>query len=242
MIELTDGLSLSVLAAAATIGFVHTLLGPDHYLPFITLARAERWTLTRTLITVAACGVAHVLGSALLGGIGLATGAAIGQMEGIEAGRGNIAAWAMVAFGVAYCVWGIRRAVVSSKGLTPHAHGHHVHIHRDGVHHHDHAHSQDGDSSVQPRSFWALLILFVLGPCEPLIPLFVLPASRGRWDVAIATIVIFGLVTVVTMLVVTTLGFLGAKQINFGAAERYVHALAGGAVAISGLMVISLGL
>ena len=75
-----------------------------------------------------------------------------------------------------------------------------------------------------------------------MIPLFVLPASRGRWDVAIATIVIFGLVTVVTMLVVTTLGFLGAKQINFGAAERYVHALAGGAVAISGLMVISLGL
>lgn len=242
LVELTDGLSLSVLAAAATIGFVHTLLGPDHYVPFITLARAERWTLLRTLTTVAACGIAHVLGSAALGGIGLATGAAIGQLEGVEAGRGSFAAWAMVAFGVAYCIWGIRRAIVSSGGLVPHAHGDHVHIHRDGVLHHHHPDSTDGAPPGQPRTFWALLVLFVLGPCEPLIPLFVLPASRGRWDVALATIVVFGLVTVVTMVGVTALGFVGAKQINFGAAERYVHAVAGGAIAVSGLMVISLGL
>lgn len=240
MVELTDGLSLSVLVAAATIGFVHTLLGPDHYIPFITLARAQNWNLGRTLATVAACGVAHVLGSAVLGGIGLATGAAIGQIEGVEAGRGNFAAWAMVAFGVAYCAWGIRRAVVVAKGLVPHVHGEHVHIHSDGGHHHRHA--AITNDQARPRTFWALLVLFVLGPCEPLIPLFVVPASRGRWDVALATIVVFGIVTVVTMLAVTTFGFLGAKQINFGPAERYAHALAGGAVAVSGLMVISLGL
>ncbi len=27
--------------AAASIGFFHTLLGPDHYLPFIVMARAR---------------------------------------------------------------------------------------------------------------------------------------------------------------------------------------------------------
>jgi len=36
-----DGLSLSVLLAAAGVGIVHTLLGPDHYLPFLTLARVR---------------------------------------------------------------------------------------------------------------------------------------------------------------------------------------------------------
>ncbi|MGY8805811.1 MAG: hypothetical protein ACKVK6_16445, partial [bacterium] len=219
MIELTDGLSLSVLVAAASIGFVHTLLGPDHYVPFISLARAQHWTIGRTLAIVAACGVAHVLGSAMLAGVGLAAGAAIGEMEGVEAGRGSVAAWAMVAFGAAYCAWGIRRAFVTSKGLAPHSHGDHVHIHTDGVTHHHHA--GDTDAPVQPRTFWALMVLFILGPCEPLIPLFVLPASRGRWDIAIATILVFGIVTVVTMVAVTAAGFYGARQINFGGAERY---------------------
>ena len=240
MTELTDGLSLSVLVAAASIGFVHTLLGPDHYVPFISLARAQHWTIGRTLAIVAACGVAHVLGSAMLAGVGLAAGAAIGEMEGVEAGRGSVAAWAMVAFGAAYCAWGIRRAFVTSKGLAPHSHGDHVHIHTDGVTHHHHA--GDTDAPVQPRTFWALMVLFILGPCEPLIPLFLLPASRGRWDIAIATILVFGIVTVVTMVAVTAAGFYGARQINFGGAERYAHAFAGGAVAISGLMVIGLGL
>lgn len=238
MMELTDGLSISILAAAATIGFVHTLLGPDHYLPFISLARAQNWSLGRTLATVAGCGIAHVLGSAALGGIGLATGVAIGSFEALETGRGNLAAWAMVLFGLAYLVWGLRRALVSASGLVPHQHGGHVHIHRHGENHHEH----DPDDSVRPRTFWALFVLFVLGPCEPLIPLFVLPASRGRWDIAWATILVYAVVTVATMLVVTTFGLLGARKIQFGAAERYAHAMAGAAVAASGLMVIGLGL
>ncbi|MFT5444088.1 MAG: nickel/cobalt exporter [Myxococcota bacterium] len=244
MIELTDGLSISVLAAAATIGFVHTLLGPDHYLPFVTLARAQHWSLGRTLTTVAACGTAHVLGSAVLGGAGLALGAAIGSMEGVDAGRGSFAAWAMVLFGACYGAWGVRQAWVAKAELTPHAHGDHVHIHRQGAHTHAHQHAHvDGqEPQAPPRTFWALLILFIVGPCEPLIPLFVLPASRGRWDIAIATIAVFGVVTVATMLAVTTVGFLGARKIQFGSAERYAHAMAGGAVAVSGLMVIGLGL
>jgi len=35
---------LTVLAiTAASLGFFHTLFGPDHYLPFIRMARARRW-------------------------------------------------------------------------------------------------------------------------------------------------------------------------------------------------------
>jgi hypothetical protein len=32
-----DGSLLVLLGTAATIGFVHTALGPDHYLPFLGL-------------------------------------------------------------------------------------------------------------------------------------------------------------------------------------------------------------
>ena len=236
--DLSDGLAISVLTAAAAIGFVHTLLGPDHWVPFVTLARVQNWSLRRTLATVAACGVAHVMGSALLGTLGLAAGAAIGNIEALESSRGNFAAWAMVLFGLAYLAWGLRRALVKSSGYLPHAHGDQVHLHRHGTTPHDHS----NDDPAQPRTFWALFLLFVLGPCEPLIPMFMLPASRGRWDIALATILVFGIVTVATMLVVTPVGLLGARKIRFGAAERYAHAMAGAAVAVSGLMVIGLEL
>ena len=43
-----------LLVTAASIGVVHTLLGPDHYLPFVAMAKARGWSLARTLrITLA---------------------------------------------------------------------------------------------------------------------------------------------------------------------------------------------
>ena len=94
----------------------------------------------------------------------------------------------------------------------------------------------------QPRTFWALFLVFVLGPCEPLIPLFVLPASRGRWDIALWTFAAFAITTLVTMLMATCLGLVGLKKLPFGNLERWVHAMAGGAIASSGFAVITLGL
>jgi len=32
-----------LLGAAATLGFFHTVFGPDHYVPFIVMARARQW-------------------------------------------------------------------------------------------------------------------------------------------------------------------------------------------------------
>lgn len=233
-----DGLSLSLLLGAGAVGVIHTLLGPDHYLPFITLARAQRWSWPRTLTTVALCGLAHVLASVALGTVGLAAGAAMGQIEGWEAGRGDVAAWAMVAFGLAYALWGVRRALRSSAELEPHQHGDHVHIHRHGVRTHAHA---DG-GTTRPLTLWMLMMIFVVGPCEPLLPLFVVPASRGRWDLAGAAVVVFALSTVLSMLAATAVGLAGLQRWRLGVLERWGHTLAGAAVAASGLAVITLGL
>jgi hypothetical protein len=233
-----DGLSLSLLLAAAGVGVVHTLLGPDHYLPFITLARARHWSWPRTLTTAGICGLGHVLGSVVLGVIGLAGGVAIGQIENLESGRGDWAAWCMVVLGLAYGAWGLRAALRRSSDIQPHVHGHHVHIHRDGSprHHHDEPESGEG------ATFWMLLVVFILGPCEPLLPLFVLPASRGRWDLALATLVVFAIATVLTMLCATAIGLAGLGRMRLGPLERWGHTVAGATVAASGLAVITLGL
>ncbi len=233
------GLSWSLLLAAAGVAVVHTVLGPDHYLPFVMLARARRWTLTRTLAVTAACGVGHVASSVVLGGVGVALGLAVGQIEGAEGGRGDLAAWALVALGVAYALWGVRRAIREKRGLEPHAHHHHVHVHDDGSSPHEHHHRHEGGPST---TFWALFVVFVLGPCEPLIPLFVIPASRGDWGLAAATAAVFGVITIGTMVALTATATLGVKRLPLGPLERWAHSLAGAVIAACGLAILFLGL
>ena len=91
-------------------------------------------------------------------------------------------------------------------------------------------------------TFWALFLVFVLGPCEPLIPLFVAPASEGRWGLAAAVGGVFGIATIVTMLVVSGLMYAGVSRLPLGPLERWSHALAGGVVAGSGAGMLWLGL
>jgi threonine/homoserine/homoserine lactone efflux protein len=162
---------------------------------------------------------------------------AVAKIEGVEGGRGDLAAWALVAFGMAYAVWGLRHALRSSKGIAAHTHhGHvHVHSHGDAEHHHEHGMGSN-------LTFWALFLIFVLGPCEPLIPLFVLPASRGDWPLAVATAAVFTAVTLVTMVGLTAAALTGARQLRLGPLERWSHTLAGSVIAASGLAILFLGL
>lgn len=122
---------------AMTIGVVHTLLGPDHYLPFVAMSRAGKWSLPKTILITALCGVGHVLGSVVIGLVGIALGVSLFSLETLEGRRGDVAGWLLLAFGLAYMVWGIRRAA----RRRPHSHWH---VHDDGtVHTHEHAHVED---------------------------------------------------------------------------------------------------
>lgn len=232
-----DSLSWNVLLAAIGLAALHTVIGPDHYLPFVMIARARRWSLRRTLLVTGACGLGHVFSSILLGLIGVLLGVAIGQIESVETFRGELAAWALVAFGTAYALWGIRHALRARQGIELHEHGSHLHLHSHGQEPHRHGHLPGPNTT-----FWALFIVFVLGPCEPLIPLFILPASRGRWELAIAAAIAFGVVTVVTMLILTAVAHAGFERLPLGPLERWAHPLAGAIIAGSGLAVIYLGL
>lgn len=242
-----DAFSWSLILATAGVAITHTLFGPDHYLPFIMLARARHWSRTRTVLVTALCGFGHILSSLLLGAIGLAAGSALAHIEKLEGMRGDWAAWSLFAFGIAYLVWGVRRAIRTRSGIAAHSHGIGVHIHTHGDHVHAHPANSpsgtgDNTSSRSVLTFWSLFIIFVLGPCEPLIPLFVLPASRGRWDLAILTGAIFGFLTISLMVAVTIFALVGLKHLNFGRLERWSHAMAGAVIALSGAAVLFLGL
>ncbi len=141
--------------SAAAIAFVHTILGPDHYLPFVTMAKARQWSMSKTLRITLICGMGHLAGS-----------------------------------------------------VTP----------------------------------WLIFIIFILGPCEPLIPLLMFPAAQQSLFGVLIVTGVFGVVTVFTMTLAVTLAALGLKAVNLGRFERYNHAVAGSAVLVCGLSVAILGI
>ena len=81
-----------LLVTAVSIGFFHTLMGPDHYLPFVVMAVARKWSPARTGLITLICGIGHVLSSVVLGFVGVAMGLALRKLEAFEGMRGDWAA------------------------------------------------------------------------------------------------------------------------------------------------------
>ena len=89
---------------------------------------------------------------------------------------------------------------------------------------------------------WALFIIFLFGPCEPLIPLMVVPAMSGAWAVLAAVVAIFGILTVVTMSVTVAIGYRLCPAVPRPGLTRAADLVAGLVVAASGAAVLFLGL
>ena len=232
-----------LLLTAVSIGFLHTLFGPDHYLPFIVMARAKQWSTLKTIWITFLCGLGHIGSSVLLGLVGVALGIAVTKLTDIESFRGNIAAWALIAFGLVYFIWGLRRAWRNK----PHEH---FHLHPEtGKHTHTHSHSQEhlhvhesekeGAINLTP---WILFTVFVFGPCEPLIPLLMYPAAKNSWFGLGLVTTVFGIATISTMLILVMVGYYGVSFIPLKKLERYTHALAGATILLCGLAIQFLGL
>jgi nickel/cobalt exporter len=225
-----------LLSTAVGVGLVHTLIGIDHTLPFVVLGRAHRWPLRRVLGLTLICGVAHVAASVVLGLVGVAFGVGLARLDWIEASRGDVAAWILMGFGLLYAAWSFARERRRQRLVHQHADGTvHTHEHTPSVHDHD---------TTAPRTVtaWSLFVIFVLGPCEPLIPLLMVPAFEMGAGSVVAVVLAFGVTTVATMTVIVALGYAGLRQVRLGPLEHYAHTLAGLAVAVSGGAIRLLGI
>ncbi len=229
-----------LLLTAASIAFLHTILGPDHYLVFTAMGKARAWSLGRTLRITFFCGLAHVLGSVVIGMIGIAAGVQLASLIAIEGMRGNLAGWALLAFGLVYFAWGMKKAGRSYRHSHVHAHEDVVHDHEHDHHTgHAHVHSAGARNAITP---WAMFIIFVLGPCEALIPLFMYPAAQQSTGLVISVALVFGIVTLLTMLVCVAVTTIGVERLRLPTSGRYAHAVAGALVACCGAAVSFIGI
>ena len=238
------GTELSILlVTAASLAFIHTILGPDHYIPFVMMARARKWSYTKTGWITFACGLGHVGSSVILGIIGISLGVALTNLTSVEGFRGNIAAWILITFGLVYFIWGLRRAMKGKIHTHKHLHSNgmaHSHEHK---HAGEHAHVHDSTDSKKEITPWILFTIFILGPCEPLIPILMYPAAKNSWfDVALVA-GLFSLVTIVTMMLSVGLILYGSKFLpKTNIIERYMHAIAGAIICFCGVSIQFLGL
>ncbi|VAW24063.1 hypothetical protein MNBD_BACTEROID01-2725 [hydrothermal vent metagenome] len=223
---------------AASLGFIHTVLGPDHYLPFIVLSKARKWNVSKTMWITFIAGVGHISGSVVLGIGGVALGVGLNKLELIESIRGEIVGWMLITFGVMYSIYGIFKYL------------------KDGGHNHlpgflipkkirqmkhEVEHSMEEEEDNTKLTPWILFIIFVFGPCEVLIPMLIFPAAEKNIAGVISVTVFFGITTILTMMMMVYLGHFGSSLVRLKPYEKYMHLVAGVVILISGIGMLFLG-
>ena len=220
----SEGLGLLYLTAAV-IAFVHTLSGPDHYVPFVAMSRVGNWSVRKTVLITALCGVGHVVGSIVLGFLGILFGATVLRLETIEAVRGDLAGWLLTTFGLLYFAWGMRRVYrIRTGSWGDECHG-------------GHQHDVEDVQRKGRMTPWVLFTIFLFGPCEPLIPVLMYPAMQGNLLHVALVSGLFGLITVVTMTCIVAAACVGMRHVRWRGFEIYGHATAGFAVLLCGIAI-----
>lgn len=211
--------TLSALGITALLtAVIHTIMGPDHYLPFVAIGKIRGYSLKKTLVLTFACGIGHILSALLiaLAFLYFSKWLSAENFQWIEDNRGDVAAYALIGLGGAYLLWALR----------------HRWQHKHGA---EHAHFPAADS--KGISVWVLFIIFVLGPCEALLPILTASSVLGMSAVVSCTL-IFSIATIATMMLAVTLGVLGINALRFKRLEAYAHEIAGGTIMACGVAII----
>lgn len=205
------------MASTISVAFFHAL-APDHWMPFAAIGRAQKWSNLKLLFITFISGLGHVGISVIFSVIGIVLGFTLDKLHKFEGGRGSIALWLLIGFGIAYMLWGIKQA-------------------------HSHTHDDIDKEKLKKQtvSIWIMFAVVVLGPCEPLIPLAFLGYNFG-WPGIISVSIVFSLVTLIMMLAQSLLAYKGIQLISSQITEKYAHAFAGLVIALTGGLVMVLGI
>ncbi len=195
---------LVATSVAALVGVLHTLAGPDHWLPFVEIAREQRTGTRRLVRLVLLCGALHCLSSVVLAMLGVALGEALTAFTELNEARGFLAGLALMVLGI---------FLLFPRGFV--ARG----------------------SRPRRTGFWMVLV-FVLGPCEWLVPFAMAAAVRHGPAGLVAVASSFSFATVATMLCATlsAVGLLSPLFERVG--ERRARLLSAGLVIASGALVL----
>jgi ABC-type nickel/cobalt efflux system permease component RcnA len=234
-------LTPAFLLAAGGVGFGHAIL-PDHWVPLAVVGRTNRYPLRRVARLSAAAGVAHVLVSMLLGAVVIVVGLQV--RSSIQGTQDTIVGLLLIATGVGFAIF----------ELTGHGHSHsHDHGQSHGPaddHEHDpehdhqdepgHDHAHDPETPARGRSVLAVMVPFgaAASPDLTILPVF-LAATTAGVATAVGSLVVFGAVTIATIVSLTLLATAGGYQVGGQWLDRWGNAITSVVLIAIGVLVLT---
>jgi FtsH-binding integral membrane protein len=229
----------ALFAAAAGVGFGHAVL-PDHWVPLAVLGRTRRYPLAKIARLSSLAGVAHVLISILLGAVIIAIGLQFrSSVSGAQdAIIGSLLILTGLGFGALHATGRGHRHDHADRHGHDHDHpGDHAHVH-DHPSGHGHRHV-DPDAGHGIGRLAAIMVPFgaAASPDLTILPVF-LAATTAGVATAVGSVVIFGAVTIGTIVGLTLGAAKGGYQIKGDWLERWGNAITGGVLVVIGALVL----
>ncbi|HEY1716148.1 MAG TPA: hypothetical protein VGG07_24845 [Solirubrobacteraceae bacterium] len=233
----------ALFAAAAGVGFGHAVL-PDHWVPLALLGRARRYPLAKIARLSGLAGVAHVLLSIVLGAVIIGVG--LQFRSSVSHAQDTIIGGLLIVSGVGFGV--LQATGHGHRHDHEHSHqGHsngqgHAHPHGHG-HAHGHAHGSGHADPGAGRGIGRLTAVMVpfgaaASPDLTILPVF-LAATTAGVATAVGSVVIFGAVTIGTIVGLTLGAAKGSYQIKGDWLDRWGNAVTALVLVLIGALVLS---
>jgi nickel/cobalt exporter len=198
----------TVIAGTVLLAMVHALI-PNHWLPLVAVARAEKWKMSDVTTVTFISALAHVLGTVILG--------VVLGMIGKEL-REQYGAAINVASSILLIVFGLVYYTVNLP-------------------HHHHSSQEDVMRFKRSKRKWILIFIFMmfLSPCLEVESLFL---SAGAYGMALVTLlsVIYAIVSVSGILLLVTLGYRGVNLLSANFIEHNEKRISGIVLILVGIV------
>ena len=224
---------LLFLSSCST-AIIHALI-PDHWLPFVLMSRAERWSDRRAAALTGLAGSLHVLVTLLAGALTILVGSATVQDLARRTGHslGSLIGLLLVIFGVSYGLFRhLREARVHAAagpgaaraGDPPDGH----------VHAHGHLLERWFHGALTAGT---LVVVIGISPCALLVPILFAASAVGA-GALLAAALGFALCTIGTMVGVTLVAARGMRRLDLPFFTRYGDLISGALVSAVGLLLM----
>lgn len=212
--DLQQPVLISLLGGEFVAAFLHAAM-PTHWLPFVLVGRAQRWSLMRVMTVAVTAGLAHIASTALVGSLIVAAGLALNAWIGGL--LPHLSAALLFIFGAFYLARASLQKPITATGPE----------------------AEVPEPAVSDRAaFWGLVLMMAVTPGEVLLPIYLSSATEGVAALGLLTLS-FAAGTVLGMTLLSALASAGYSILRLERWARYEGAILGISLIVIGLLVMT---
>lgn len=201
--------TIGLTVGALLISLVHAFL-PTHWLPFVLVGRARKWSRGRIMAVAAVAGMGHVLATIVLGFLVFLLGFKIAEYAGHSVHI--ISGLFLVGIGVLFCA-------------------------NHFLHHRHHAGPHEKEFVTDKAAILSLFGLLTFSPCEAILPVFLAAGTVG-WKTVVPLLAIILVSTVGVMLSLVYFAAAGMERIKSKLLETCEYLIVGLILIVLGVLVV----